>query len=738
MSWVTAIWSMLIGACLAMALPNLLLGIWQRRAAPLLFVLAVVGVIGMAVAELAFMRAQSAEEFARALAWAQLPPFLVIVALVGFVRCYFGSGRLWLGFAAGAGRFICLVLAFMAPPGLISNEITALRQIPFLGDTVAIPAVAIGSRTHISELSSLLFLIFVIDASITSWRRSHGVRRRKVLVIGGSIVFFALTAAGLIALIDRQILELPYLASFPAVIILVAMVFELGSDLFRAEEVAQKLQTSETSLHEFEERVSLAAEAARLGVWELNTRTHKLWMSDKERELFQFPPGKEMTHEEFQEHVHPDDRVLRDSAIQRAVETKGEYEIEYRALRSDGTVRWIAGRARCVSDGDGTLSRLLGVSMDVTERKETEELFRVATEASPSGTLLVNDQGRIVLVNSHVEELFGYLREELVGKPVEILIPKRFAAEHPARRAEFWAAPTARAMGAGRELFARKKDGTEFPIEIGLNPVQTPRGGLVLATVVDISARKLAEEEARRQRERINLLTRVSLLGNITASLAHELSQPLSAIVSNAYTGAGFIDQGKADPETLREILVDVEADGRRAQDIIENVRNTIKKGTPMRRQISLNEIVINVAHIIQPDAAVHSCEVKTFLANNLPAIEADPTQIEQVLINLVANAFDAMRDVTAGDRKVEILTRHGSDGTVSVSVRDFGIGIRDELRERLFEQFFTTKERGLGMGLAIVHSIIEAHGGKIEAENVKGGGARFHFTLPASEEVPK
>ena len=729
---------MLIGACVAIALPNLLLGIWQRRAAPLFFVLAVVGVIGMAVAELVFMRAQSAEEFTHALQWAQLPPFVLIVALVGFVRCYFRSGRLWLGFAAGVGRFVCLVLAFMAKPGLISNEIIALRQIPFLGDTVSGPAVAIGSRTHISELSSLLFLIFVIDASITSWRQEEAVGRRKVLVIGGSIVFSVLTAAGLIGLIDRQILELPYLASFPFVVILMAMALELGSDLFRAGEVAQKLQASETSLHEFEERVTLAAEAARLGVWELNTRTQKLWMSDKERELFQFPPEKEITYEEFQERVHPEDRALRDSAVQRAIQTQGGYEIEYRILFPDGTVRWIGARARCVSDGDGALSRLLGVSMDVTERKETEELFRVATEASPSGTVLVNDQGRIMLVNSHVEQLFGYQRDELIGKPVEIFIPERFATGHPAHRAEFLTAPKTRAMGADRELGARRKDGTEFPVEIGLNPVRTPRGILVLATIVDISARKLAEEEARIQREQINLLTRVSLLGNITASLAHELNQPLSAIVSNAYTGTGLIDKGKADPEALREILVDVGVGGRRAQVIIENVRNAIKKGTPIRRQISLNQIVMNVAHMIQLDAGVHSCEVKTSLANDLPTVEADTTQIEQVLINLVENAFEAMRNVSVDDRKVEILTQRSSDEGVSVIVRDYGIGIREEVRGRLFEQFFTTKEEGLGMGLAIVRSIVEAHGGKIEAENVEGGGARFHFTLPASKEVPR
>src|SRR5439155_6849850 len=134
--------------------------------------------------------------------------------------------------------------------------------------------------------------------------------------------------------------------------------------------------------------------------------------------------------------------------------------------------------------------------MDITERRQAEEKFRLATEASPSGIVLVNDQGRIVLVNSQIEKLFGYRREELVGKLMDILVPERFASQHPAHRAEFFAAPTARAMGAGRELFALRKDGSEFPVEIGLNPIQTPEGILVLAAVVDISARKFAEAEA--------------------------------------------------------------------------------------------------------------------------------------------------------------------------------------------------------------------------------------------------
>jgi signal transduction histidine kinase len=243
------------------------------------------------------------------------------------------------------------------------------------------------------------------------------------------------------------------------------------------------------------------------------------------------------------------------------------------------------------------------------------------------------------------------------------------------------------------------------------------------------------EEEARHHREQINQLSRVSLLGEMTASLAHELNQPLAAIISNANAGMRFIDRGRENPANLREILVDVEADGHRAFDIIQNMRNTVKKGDLARRQLDLNELVTNVAHVVRPDAVAYSCNVETSLAKDLPLIQVDPVQIQQVLVNLVSNAFDAMRQTPPGQRKVEISTAGNGDGEVRLSVRDHGTGIPTEApHDRLFEQFFTTKEQGLGMGLAIVRSIVEAHGGKIGAENVPDGGARFHFTLPVTK----
>ena len=496
------------------------------------------------------------------------------------------------------------------------------------------------------------------------------------------------------------------------------------------------LLQKDKELRESEERIALATEAARIGVWEFDPVTKELWVSDKWRELFGFTPDEKVTHADFRARVHPEDLARRDALAAQAIKTGGRYELEFRVLLPDGTLRWIAARANCEKNNDGEVCRLLGVSVDITKQREAENLFHLATEASPSGTLLVDARGRILLVNAHIEELFGYERAELIDQPVDMLVPNRFWSSHPGQPERSLAAAYAHEVTTGWELLARRKDGSEFPVEVGLNPLDTPQGLLVLANVVDISARKAGQEETRQRREQVELLSRASLLGEMTASLAHELNQPLSAITSNANAGMLFIEKGNVDITQLHEIFQDVVADGRRAHEIVQNVRNAIKKGSALRGRINVNQIVETVAHMVQPDAVAHFCTVETALARDLPALEGDPSQLQQVLINLVGNAFQAMRETPPDRRKVRISTAWNGNGTITVGVRDHGHGIAPAAREHLFEHFFTTKQEGLGMGLAIVRSIVEAHGGTVEAENAEGGGAHFRFHLPAAAKA--
>ena len=502
-------------------------------------------------------------------------------------------------------------------------------------------------------------------------------------------------------------------------------------------EIAQRKQADE-ALRKAQKELRQTIDAIPQQVFVFGTDWSPLFANQRGLEYTGLTPQEAHSKDAVAKILHPEDFKKLESLRERMGSEGIPFEMEARIRGKNGQYRWFLIRDNPLRDEQGGVIRWYGTRTDIEERKQAQELFQLATEASPSGIILVSDQGRVVLVNSHIEKLFGYRRDELIGKPVEILVPERLATQHPAYRASFFAAPEARAMGAGRELFARRKDGSEFPVEIGLNPIQMPQGLLILANVVDISARKAAEEEARRRREQVELLGRVSLLGEMTASLAHELNQPLTAIVNNATAAMQYIEQGRLDPQQLQDILTDVVGDARRAYDIMRNVRSAIKKGSAIRGRINLNDVVKAVTHMVHPDAAAHFCKVEMSLARNLPAIEGDPIQIQQVLINLVHNAFDAMRDTPPSRRKVEIATNYNGDGTICVAVRDYGSGIPEPTQERLFEQFFTTKEEGLGMGLAIVRSIVEAHGGSIAAENADGGGARFRFRLPTKEGMPQ
>jgi len=732
MSWVTVIWSAGDGACLTLALMHIVVW-WKDRTARanLAFSVMAIAVAIFAAFELALMRAQTPEQFGEIVRWLHVPVWVMIVSLVGFVRLYLRAGRRWLAWTVVGARTLSLILNFTFWPNINYREITALRHIPFLGESVSVAVGVPNPLMLAAQLSLLLLVIFVADATITVWRRGD---RRQAVIVGGSILLFVTVGTAEGILIVWGIISMPVTVSLFYQGLVAAMAYELSYDVIHASTLARKLQATAAGLRDSEERMSLAANAAGLVIWTWDIQRDQVWLSEKDRALFGLSQLEKLNAERVRAVVHPEDRDLVRRLAEKSLTTDQELKAEYRVMLGNGSVRWVTRRRRVEFDSHGKPTWERGVLMDITELKQAEEKFRLAVEASPSGILLVNQCGQIILVNSQIEKLFGYQRDKLIGRLVDVLVPDRLATHHPEHRAKFFAAPTARAMGAGRELFARRKDGSEFPVEIGLNPIQTPKGLVVLANVVDISARLAAEEGTRRSREQVELLSRVSLLGEMTASLAHELNQPLGAIVNNATAATQYLEQGRLNPEQLQDILTDVVRDARRAHDIMRNVRSAIKKGSAIRGQINLNDVVKTITHMVQPDAAAQLCKMEMSLVRDLPAIEGDPIQIQQVLINLVQNAFDAMRDTPPSRRIVEIATNYNGEGTISVVVRDYGSGISETARDRLFEQFFTTKEEGLGMGLAIVRSIVEAHGGSISAENADGGGARFHFRLPIKE----
>jgi PAS domain S-box-containing protein len=260
--------------------------------------------------------------------------------------------------------------------------------------------------------------------------------------------------------------------------------------------------------------------------------------------------------------------------------------------------------------------------------------------------------------------------------------------------------------------------------------------GKIIETIgvtVDVSAQKQADLQLQVQREEMAHRNRVSLMGEMTASFAHELNQPLAAIANNAAAARRFIERGKIDPALLQEILQALIADSRRAGEVIQGIRNLVRKDTSVHTRLNLNAIIEDTVRLVGTDILSRESVVTTELDPQLPQVNAAPVQIQQILLNLIMNALDASEGLKPSERRINIKTRSDQGDVAEVTVRDFGVGLPQDRPDKIFDHFFSTKQKGMGMGLAIVRSIVEAHGGTIAAENAPDRGARIIVRLPAA-----
>jgi PAS domain S-box-containing protein len=495
---------------------------------------------------------------------------------------------------------------------------------------------------------------------------------------------------------------------------------------------------AEEELRESEARFRAMADTAPVMIWvsdpdKLCTFFNKGWLDFTGRSL------EQELGNGWAQGVHAEDLDRCLDVYKNSFDARQPFTMEYHLRRRDGEYRWVLdiGTPRFAPDGE--FLGYIGSCIDITERKRAEEKFLLVLDAAPNAMIMVDSAGVISFANVPAGTVFGYSLGELIGRRIETLIPERFRNRYANYRKSFVSQPSSRAIGIGRDLFGLRKDGSEFPVEVGLSPIHTAEGLFVLASVIDITGRKEAELEHARQNLELARVGRVAVMGELAASLAHEINNPVGAIVANASAGQRLIAAGKIGTEELIELLGDIVADGRRAGEIIQGIRNMVRKGEARRALIQIEDIIHQLLRIVHADAIGREVNVKAEVDPDAGHAWGDSVQLLQVLLNLTINAFEAMTAMPPNARQLVIHAGRNGDGDILVIMRDSGPGFPGGMVEQLFEPFFSTKAEGTGMGLAIARSIIEAHGGTLSAENCDGGGACFTVRLPqAKPDNPK
>ncbi len=510
---------------------------------------------------------------------------------------------------------------------------------------------------------------------------------------------------------------------------------------------AQTLEVQEKKLQQSEAYLSEAQRLSHTGSFGWRVSTGDMIWSEETFRIFQCDRTTNPTVEVVLQRVHPEDAALVKQTIERASHDGKDFDHEYRLVMPDRSVKYVHVVAHSLSDESGGIE-FFGAVMDTTESHRVEEALRrsesylaEAQRLTHTGSWAWQVAGSVAL---HLSEewyrLYGFDPEK--SPPTR---EERVQRVHPEDRAK-WQGAVDRAIAetSGFEMEFRilLPDGTVKYIHTVGHPVLNASGDLVefVGSSTDITERKRAEEalEALRQAQAdLARVNRVTTMGELTASLAHEVNQPIAAAVTNANTCLRWLTRDHPDLEEAREAAMRIVKDGTRAAEIISRIRLLFKKGTPDWELVDINEVIREMIVLLRGEATRYNIAVQTDLAADLCQAMGDRVQLQQVMMNLIMNSIDAMKEVE-GKREVAIKSERAEDRHLLVSVSDTGVGLPLQEVSQIFNAFFTTKPDGTGMGLSISRSIVESHGGRLWATSNSGRGATFHLTLPTIVEAHK
>ncbi len=407
----------------------------------------------------------------------------------------------------------------------------------------------------------------------------------------------------------------------------------------------------------------------------------------------------------------------------------GRWEGELVHTKRDATRVTVASRWSLQRDAQGTPALILETNNDVTERKKAEYLTAHVFETSPDGMSIVGRDYRLQRVNPVLERIWRTPAQRLIGKHVGDLVGTEF---------ERTAKPNLDRCFAGEEVefsgWAISPRGRRFYLVVSYLPLRLHSERVEAALVINrnLTDIMLASEALRAAQAELAHVNRVTTMGHLTASIAHEVNQPIAAAVTNAEAALRWLGCDAPDLDEARQALGRVIGNGRRAGDVIGRIRAAITKAPPSRSRFDLNEAAADVIALTRDEALKRGVSMQTRLATDLPTVDGDRVQLQQVILNLIMNAIEAMGGVDEGAREVRLSTATDAAGDVLVAVRDTGPGLDPTSEARLFEAFYTTKPQGMGMGLAICRSIAEAHGGQLWVSANEPRGAVFQLKLPA------